>query len=482
MNTAAIQADWAGRVIDGRFTLLQWLGASDSGGIFLAELHGLAWNRGDIELIPADAPDSEARKGSWELAAAFSHPHLNRLIEKGSCRLDDVALLFAVTEHSDEVLAQILLERPLTVDEVGEMLGPLLDALSYLHSNGFVHGHLRPSNIMAIDDRLKLSSNRVLAVGRHVEHSLAATVYDAPEIATGPVSPAADIWSLGVTLIEAFTQHPVWDKSPQGEPIVPPSIPQPFYTIAQECLRVDPARRCTLKDIKARLQPEPHPPAQVSEVKEQEEARKPAPARSKGPLLIAGVLILIAFAATLFIWSRHSQSPAATRESEPAVPAPTPEAPAVSNPAPNGIENKGAVAEPVPPEVPSVATRESEPAIPAPPQESQTASTPAPNGVENKGAVVERVLPEVPPTALSTIRGQFKLAILVAVDPQGKVSNAEIDSQGPSRYFANLALQAAQKWKFKAPIVGDKPVSSEWILQFRFTREATEVTPVQVSQ
>ncbi|MGA2219856.1 MAG: TonB family protein [Terracidiphilus sp.] len=481
MSTTAIRADWTGRVLDGRFTLLQWLGASDSGGVFLAELHGLAWNRGDIELVPADAADAEARKVCWELAAALSHPHLIQLIETGRCQLDGVALLYAVTEHSDEVLAQVLLERPLTLNEIGEMLGPVLEALSYLHDYGFVHGHLRPSNIMAVDDRLKLSSNRVLAIGRHAGHSSVAAVYDAPEIANAPVTPAADIWSLGVTLIEVFTQHPVWDKSPQGEPIVPPSIPQPFYTIAQECLRSDPARRCTLNDIKARLQPEPPPPAPVSEVREQEETRKPTPAKRKGPLLIAAVLFLIAFAATFFVWSRHSQSPAATRESEPAIPAPPPESQAASTPAPNSVENKGAVAERVLPEAPPAATRESEPAIPAPPPESSAASNPAPDGVENKGAVAERVLPEVPPSALNTIHGQFKLAILVAVDPQGNVSNAEIDSQGPSRYFANLALQAAQKWKFKAPIVGGKPIESEWILQFRFTREATDVTPVRTS-
>ena len=28
------------------------------------------------------------------------------------------------------------------------MLGPLIDALSYLHGEGFVHGHLKPNNIL----------------------------------------------------------------------------------------------------------------------------------------------------------------------------------------------------------------------------------------------------------------------------------------------------------------------------------------------
>ena len=36
------------------------------------------------------------------------------------------------------------------------MLPPVVDALSYLHGRGMVFGHLKPSNIMVVDDLLKL--------------------------------------------------------------------------------------------------------------------------------------------------------------------------------------------------------------------------------------------------------------------------------------------------------------------------------------
>ena len=66
-------------------------------------------------------------------------------------------LLYVVTEYADETLSQILPERPLSPREAREMLGPVLGALSYLHNRCLTHGHLRPTNIMVIDDQVKLS-------------------------------------------------------------------------------------------------------------------------------------------------------------------------------------------------------------------------------------------------------------------------------------------------------------------------------------
>jgi TonB family protein len=73
------------------------------------------------------------------------------------------------------------------------------------------------------------------------------------------------------------------------------------------------------------------------------------------------------------------------------------------------------------------------------------------------------------------------VTIRVTVDPGGNVSNAAFDSPGPSKYFAKLALQAAQHWKFKPAQVDGQAVSSVWILRFQFRQTATEVTPVEAS-
>jgi TonB family protein len=80
-----------------------------------------------------------------------------------------------------------------------------------------------------------------------------------------------------------------------------------------------------------------------------------------------------------------------------------------------------------------------------------------------------------------TIHGKIQVSIRVTVDAGGNVSNAAVDSPGPSKYFAKAALQAAQQWRFKPAQVNGQAVSSVWVLRFEFGKTATEVTPVEVT-
>lgn len=88
-------------------------------------------------------------------------------------------------------------------------------------------------------------------------------------------------------------------------------------------------------------------------------------------------------------------------------------------------------------------------------------------------------MPDVPEKASRTISGTVKVSIQVNVDPNGSVSNASVDSQGPSRYFANLALEAAHSWKFAPARVGEQAVASVWLLHFQFRQSGIQVIPVE---
>jgi TonB family protein len=71
--------------------------------------------------------------------------------------------------------------------------------------------------------------------------------------------------------------------------------------------------------------------------------------------------------------------------------------------------------------------------------------------------------------------------VRVAVDPAGKVTAASLDSPGPSEYFANLAMRAARRWKFKPPQKDGQDVASEWILTFGFRNTSTTASPVEIA-
>ena len=82
------------------------------------------------------------------------------------------------------------------------------------------------------------------------------SAYDAPELPDSPSTPAADVWSLGVTLVEAFTQQPaVLPFNEQSDPIIPPIIREPFLEITRNTLRRRPRLRWSSADIAEKLNP-----------------------------------------------------------------------------------------------------------------------------------------------------------------------------------------------------------------------------------
>lgn len=430
MNTMAVQSDWIGRVIDGKYTLRQWLGGSEVSGVFVTELPEHPSQKAAIKLIAVDPRGAESQLARWEATMPLSHPHLMRLFSTGRCQIDGAPLLYAVTEYSDEILSQILPERPLTPSETKEMLGPILEALTYLHGKGFVHGHIKPANFLVVNEKLKLSSDGLFIASDAGRHFAATDIYDAPEVSTGNLSPAADVWSLGVTLVEVLTQHaPVWDRSTGLEPIVTESIPQPFASIARACLRLDPARRCTLSEIKARLDPaRPLPKPAYS-------AASTAPARHNPAALIAAMLVLIAVIAFVQLRSHKSSSSSASQPAE---------------------------------------TQQSATEDTASKPHASVMGIRGSSGAAANDAVTQRVMPDVLPGAQQSIQGQVNVSVRVSVDASGNVTSAALESPGPSKYFAKVALQAAQQWKFK-------PAAGAWILQFQFTQAGNEVTRIQAA-
>ena len=429
---------WEGRIAGGRFPLRQWLGASENSVVFLTERSENGSQRAaavkliSAEVFSAGNLDEAAQLSRWTETAKLSHPHLIRLFENGRCQIDGEKFLYVVMEYAEENLAQILPQRPLTPAEVKEMLPPTVEALAFLHQAGLVHGHLKPSNILAVDNQLKISSDSLRKPGERDKQMPSA--YVAPEVATSGPSPAVDAWSLGVMLVAVMTQREPHIGN-DGVAAIPSKVPQPFYEIAELCLRVDPLARSTVDKFLSNPKDQERPRARAIE-------KPPSGKRSKGWLIlpIAAAVILLAF---LFGRSHQQAAPSAERTESPT---PAVNMPAEQTPAPFTEKTK-----------------------------------PSPVGTE-RGKVLQQVLPEVSRSAQNTITGHIKVRVQVSVDADGNVSEAKLVSPGPSQYFARQALSAARRWKFSAPQVNGQPSSSEWILRFEFGRKSTQVFPSEIKR
>jgi TonB family protein len=447
---------WEGRVVDEKFPLRQWLGSSDHSAVFLTGRTGSGSQKAVIKVIPAQGLDEDAQLSRWASAAKLSHPHLIHLFECGRSVIDGTRLLYVVMEYAEENLAEILPLRPLSAEEVSEMLPPAAEALAYLHQSGFAHGRIRPSNIMAVDNQLKISADGLAKTGDHTV-GRSPSAYDAPELASSGLSPAADVWSLGVTLVAVMTQHePTAKNVNQVFVPVPETIPQPVRGIALRCLPVDPQQRCTVADILSQLRT-PSLPRKVpfeARAVEVKTAEQPVPQTASKRWIIIPVAVA---ALLLAVWagSKFKAHP-------PAVPA------AVSRP----------IVTPPPAEKPPQQS-------PAPSsEESSEKEKPAQTSVVRgsvRGSVLQQVLPDVSRNAQNTVTGHVKVSVQVSVDASGNVAEAKFTSAGPSKYFADRALAAARRWKFTPPQVDGQAAASEWILRFQFGRTGTQVQPSETN-
>ena len=432
MSNPELWKNWEGRVVDGKFPLLRWLGGSNHSAVFLTERGNGEPQKIVIKLIPAENLNQDAQLSRWSDAAKLSHPHLIRMFECGSCQLDKTRLLYVVMEYADEDLAQILPLRALASAEISEMLEPTSQALAFVHRAGYIHGSIQPSNIMAASDQLKISSDALRKAGERPRESSA---YQAPEASAEGVSSASDVWSLAATLVAAFTQREPERNNNSGVS-VPEALPEPFREIAARCLRRDPRQRYTVTDILNRLQG--GAPADVRTI-----APPTSNARYRPwivvPLVLASLFLLV-FAG----WEFFHRPPTPAVVIAPAQPQPI---------------------DPNPPKA--------QPPAPSPKKQTETQET-------TRGAVLQQILPEVSRSAQNTIQGKVKVSVRVTVDASGSVSQATLTSAGPSKYFANKAVAAARQWKFKAPQENGQPKASEWLLRFQFGRGSTQVFPTEV--
>ena len=510
--------EWERRVVNGVYPLRRFLGRSNHSVVFLTECKAQNVAQAAIKILPAHRALSEAQLSHWRKAATLSHPHLIRLLDAGRCQRGGHNFLFVVTDLAEQHLGQILPSRPLTPDEVRDLLPATLGALAYLHGHNLVQGGLKPSNFLVVDDRLKLASDTIRPAGERTANTAKPSLYDPPEIHDGRMSTAGDIWGLGITLAEALTQTPpAWNRERFESVPLPANLAPEFLDTVQRCLNLSPARRPTIAELLAQFKLAPPTTPSPTE--------PPAPPTSAAPPLVESPPSLpppsepppsVPPAAIPPSPAPASAAPAAPRPAEsPPDAVGKPKASIAASPAPAPTVTAPTAPPAPPPAVtaPPVATPEPTPNPPntrllvtasgvgiitlllvwtgvhllhthagAP----QTASiAPRPPPVVSPAAVVEKSkptiaasppevlhqqIPDVSRSARATIHGVIKIAVRVIVDRAGNVFAATLDNRASSRYFARAALDAAKQWKFAEDA---DQVSRVWLVRFEFTRAGT---------
>ena len=225
-------------------------------------------------LRPERAADQRAigwLRNEGVLLTQLAHPHLVRGYE--IVRNDDPDRPVVITETLPGcTLSYLIAEhgklRPIDAAVLGMQL---CSVLIYLHRHNWVHLDVKPSNVVEAGGRaVLLDLSLVCRIG---ERSTAGTFdYLSPEQAAGdPMTPAADVWGLGVTLYEALSGTTPWAANshrertsgggryhPQRDQPAAPlrthrRLPAVLSRLVDACLEQRPDSRPTVEEVSARL-------------------------------------------------------------------------------------------------------------------------------------------------------------------------------------------------------------------------------------
>ncbi|BFG01890.1 serine/threonine-protein kinase fused [Drosophila madeirensis] len=146
-----------------------------------------------------------------DIQARLKNPHVIEMIESFESKFD----LFVVTEFALMDLHRYLsFNGAMPEEHARRVIGHLVSALYYLHSNRILHRDLKPQNVL-LDKNMhaKLCDfglARNMTLGTHVLTSIKGTpLYMAPELlAEQPYDHQADMWSLGCIAYESMAGQP----------------------------------------------------------------------------------------------------------------------------------------------------------------------------------------------------------------------------------------------------------------------------------
>src|ERR1041385_5585453 len=87
MNAAIAPDPWEGRVVEGKYPLLELLGSGPHGPVFRTKLPGPNQQPAAIKLISLRSSNPEAQLSRLRAASQLSHPHLLKIFEVGACQI-----------------------------------------------------------------------------------------------------------------------------------------------------------------------------------------------------------------------------------------------------------------------------------------------------------------------------------------------------------------------------------------------------------
>ncbi|MCF3140643.1 serine/threonine protein kinase [Paenarthrobacter sp. AR 02] len=251
--------------LDGRYQLGPVLGRGAMSTVYRATDLLLGRDVAIKIFLPGSGDDSFRARQETEmrLLASFDHPGLVAAFDVGVDTRNDEERAYLVMELAEgRDLRALLADGPLTVPEVARIGAQIAGALSQVHGHGVIHRDIKPANILVSDDAglaqkvkladfgvaLVVNDSRLTATG----FTVGTAQYLSPEQAQGlGLTPASDIYSLGLVLLECLTGKAEYPGTPietasarlHRAPEIPAGLPAPLRSLLVSMTDMDPGKR-----------------------------------------------------------------------------------------------------------------------------------------------------------------------------------------------------------------------------------------------
>lgn len=256
---------YAGRLLGGRFRLESVLGVGGMATVYRATDESLGRSVA-VKLFDSSNYDPARQESELAVLSSLDHHGVVNLFDAG-VDTDDFGrtrryLVMAL------ITGQNLHDRievsPIASRHVAEIGYDMAEALEYIHSHNVLHRDIKPSNILLVDygndaprARAKLTDfgialfddiERMTADGE----TMGTAAYLSPEQVGGkPLTPASDVYSLGLVLLQSFTRSIEFPGSMvesamarlSRDPVIPDFLPSHWREVLRAMTSSDPAAR-----------------------------------------------------------------------------------------------------------------------------------------------------------------------------------------------------------------------------------------------
>jgi serine/threonine protein kinase len=212
--------------------------------------------------VTADESERARFTAEARTLARLNHVGLVTVLDAGTTA-DQPYLVMELIEGPS--LAECCTGTALDLPQVASLGTQVADALAYAHAAGVVHRDVKPGNVMlGAGGRVWLTDFGIARlIGDTARHTATGTTigspaYLSPEQVTGSeVTTAADIYSLGLVLLEALTGQRAYAGSPaeaalarlSTPPAISETLPPGWQHLLQATTALEPTERPSAKEI-----------------------------------------------------------------------------------------------------------------------------------------------------------------------------------------------------------------------------------------